>query len=48
VKLNVISSRFLEINVQHSARTGRDYCCLGTNGIEKGKEKKKNPATRDT
>jgi hypothetical protein len=40
------------MNTQHSARTGRDYLCLGTNGIEKGREKKEKkkknfPATCD-
>jgi hypothetical protein len=35
VTLNIISSLFLETNAQHSGRTGTDYCCLGTNGIEK-------------
>jgi hypothetical protein len=38
VMLNIISL-FLEMNAQHSALTGRDYCCLSNNGIEKCKKK---------
>ena len=41
VGLCIISSCYLEMNAQHSARTVRDYCCLGTKGTEKEKEKKK-------